>query len=560
MLIDSRTVATDAVVEADVCIVGAGPAGITLAREFIGSSLRVVLLESGKFERDKHIQELSNGRVNSRYLAGNALAVGRRRQFGGTPNKWVYTTEPKDGRFYARCLPPEALDFEPHADEPGLCWPFSFDQLRPFFQRGQTVWNGGRFDYEVDTWSGGLRPIESVNGLLKTRICQHGPKDVFILRYRDDLISADNIDVYLSSTAVALESNGPAGQVRKLRVAIGHGRTFSVAAQTYVLACGGVENVQLLLSSDETQPGAEGNRYDNIGRYVTDHPEFRMGYIFPSHPDVYEKLALYDLRWAGRHMVSGFLTISEELKRSEKLLNMSVALAPQRPGFGTEAHRAIWGLAVAIRRGEIPSRLSADIGSILRSPLDVVAFLRGWSAGNYAEYRGGWSRPDANRKNFRAIELWSAFEQTPHRDNRLTLINGRDWLGRKKLRFDHSWSEGDRENAQRSIKILTAEIEALGLGRVQPWVYFEGSSRPRFHGLHHPMGGTRMHVDPRFGVVDQNCLVHGLSNLYVAGSSVFPTGVGYANPTLTLLALAVRLADHLKGILGVDGHSGELAV
>jgi choline dehydrogenase-like flavoprotein len=158
-----------------------------------------------------------------------------------------------------------------------------------------------------------------------------------MLRYRDDLLLADNIDIYLTCTAVQLESNGAAGQVRKLRVAWGDGRKFSVAAKNYILACGGVENVQLLLSSDVTQPGAEGNRHDNIGRYVTDHPEFRMGCIFPSHPDVYEKIALYDIRWAGRHMVSGFLTISTEVKRAEKLLNMSVALAPRGPGFGTEA-------------------------------------------------------------------------------------------------------------------------------------------------------------------------------------------------------------------------------
>src|SRR5215203_153370 len=102
MLIDSRTVATEAVIETDICIVGAGPAGITLAREFIGSSLSVILLESGEFENDKRIQELNEGKVNSQYFAANALAVGRRRQFGGTPNTWAYTTEPGDGRLYAR--------------------------------------------------------------------------------------------------------------------------------------------------------------------------------------------------------------------------------------------------------------------------------------------------------------------------------------------------------------------------------------------------------------------------------------------------------------------------
>jgi choline dehydrogenase-like flavoprotein len=547
MLIHSPDVPIDAVIETDICIIGAGPAGITLARELIGSSLRVTLLESGGFEFDPHIQELGQGEVHSRYLGADALEAGRRRQFGGTPNRWSYTTEPGDGRSYARCLPPEALDFEPRADEPSLLWPFSFDRLRPFYERAQRVWNGGRYDYQVNSWASDRRPLETAHDILETRICQHGPNDVFILRYRDDILSAENVDLYLTCTAVAVDSDGATGRVRKLRVAKADGRTFSVAAKTYVLACGGVENVQMLLSSDIAEPGAAGNRHDNIGRYVTDHPEFRMGSIFPSTPDVYDKVALYDIHWVRGHMVSGFLTISEAVKRSEKLLNMSVALAARGPGFGTEAHRAIAGLYAAARHREKPSRLSADIRSILRSPNDVAAFFRGRKAEHiYAETHGGWSQPDADRENLASIELWSAFEQTPSRDNALTLTNDRDWLGRRKLRFDHHWSVADRKNIRRSIDIFTARIEPLGLGRFQSWVDFEGSSRPRWTGWHHPMGGTRMHVDPRFGVVDENCLVHGLSNLYVAGSSVFPTGIGYANPTLTLLALAVRLADHLK--------------
>ncbi len=104
-------------------------------------------------------------------------------------------------------------------------------------------------------------------------------------------------------------------------------------------------------------------------------------------------------------------------------------------------------------------------------------------------------------------------------------------------------------NIRRSIEILTTQINAAGLGHLRPWYDWERSFRPQFYGLHHPMGGTRMHVDPEFGVVDESCRVHGLDNVYVAGSSVFPTGIGYANPTLTLLALTARLAEHLKGQL-----------
>jgi choline dehydrogenase-like flavoprotein len=551
MQIDSRTVARDAVLHADICIIGAGPAGITLAREFIGTSVRVVVLESGGFEKDDHIQTLSAGEVNSRYMKDSALTEGRRRQFGGTPNKWGYRTEPWNGRLYARSVPPESRDFSAHSDDPSLRWPVSYSELSPHFWRAQTVWNGGKFDYRVDTWAGGLSPVKTASGVLETRISQHGPRDVFTNYYRDELLAAENVDLCVQATAISLEPDGANGEARRLRVARADGLHFWVNSDTYILACGGVENVQLLLSSDMTRPGAIGNRHDNIGRYITDHPEFVMGFMCPSDQKVYPDIGLYDIRWVEGQMVSGFLTLSDEVKDSESLLNMSVAFSPRRRGFGTEAHRALKEIAAAVRQREVPSRLLADALAVLRSPRDTTAFLRAVKTEKYAEYLGGWSGPGADSDEFSALQLWAAFEQTPHRDNRLSLTDARDLLGRRRVRFDHLWSDSDRRNIRRSIEMFTAEINAVGLGSVRPWYRWNRSSHPQFHGLHHPMGGTRMHTDPRFGVVDENSRVHGLSNVYVAGSSVFTTGIGYANPTLTLLALTSRLGDHLKGRLGV---------
>jgi choline dehydrogenase-like flavoprotein len=550
MLIDETRV-TDGIIETDICVIGAGPAGITFAREFIGLPIRVSLLESGRFGYDEQIQKLSEGKLASYYYNRDAIVQGRRRQFGGTTNRWSYTTDPGDRRVYARCLPPESIDLTPCADQPSLCWPLSLDELHPFFRRAQFVWNGGVFDYDVSTWANALaRPIDASGALLTTRICQHGPADVFSLRYRDDILSAANIDVYLTCTGLALESDGTTGRARSLRVARGDGKTFSIAAKAYVLAGGGVENVQLLLLSEMTQPGAVGNRHDNVGRYVTDHPEFRMGSIVPGRFEVFDEITLYDIRWVGRHMVSGFLTIAHEVKRSEKLLNMSVALVPRGAGFGTEAHRAMESLSSAIRLGEMPTHLCANIRSILSSPQDVAAVLRR-DAWHYAEWRGGWSRQDAGRQQFKAIELWAAPEQTAERNNNFTLTDERDWLGRKRVNLDWRWSQSDRDNVERSVGIFSSQIEAAGLGSFKRWIEFQGPARPRQSGLHHPMGGTRMHVDPRLGVVDDNCLVHGLANVYVAGSSVFPTGLGYANPTLTILALTLRLADQIKADLGL---------
>ncbi len=551
MLIDESTIATDSVVEADVCVIGAGPAGITFAREFVGSEVRVALLESGRFEYDEKSQSLGEGQLDSEYFIPGAIASGRRRQFGGTTNLWSYETQPADGRVYARSVPAEAIDLEPRAGQPSLCWPLSLDELDPFYRRAQLVWNGGPFDYEIDSWTNGeAKPIDTSAGPLETRMCQHGPADVFRLRYRDDLLSAPNVDVYLGCTALALESDGTAGVARLLRVARDDKTTFSVDAKVFIVAGGGVENVQLLLSSEMTRPGAIGNPHDNLGRYVTTHPEFRMGAIMPSRQGLFDEIALYDIRWVGRYMVSAFLALAEDVKRSEGLLNMSVALVPRGPGYGTDAHRALAALRGPISRRERPTQIAANVRSLMSSPRDAAdALMR--MRGDYQEFRGGWSRDDVDRQQFKAIELWAAPEQTAEAHNRITLTNQRDWLGRSRVKLDWQWSQSDRDNIERSIAIIGSQIESGGLGRFEPLIEFDGPARPRLDGLHHPMGGTRMHIDPQLGVVDDNCLVHGLENVYVAGSSVFPTGLGYSNPTLTLLALTLRVADRVKLDLAV---------
>jgi choline dehydrogenase-like flavoprotein len=550
MLIDETRIKHGDVIETDVCIIGAGPAGITMAREFIGTPVHVAVIESGRFDYDEQIQRLADGDVDSCYFDTNAVADGRRRQFGGTSNLWIYTTEPDDGRRYARSLPPEPIDLEARAGHPDTGWPMAFEELGPFFERAQMVWNSGRFDYQVHTWAGdNAQPIESPGGPVTTRICQHGPSDVFYLRYRDELLGADNIDMRLNCTALEFDTDHGGERARVVRIVTGDGKIFSIAAKTFVTACGGVENVQLLLSSDFARPGHAGNQHDNLGRYMTSHPEFRMGTAVPTHPDRFNELALYDVRWVGRHMVSAFLTLADVVKRSEGLLNMSVGLIPRGAGFGSEAHRAMASFSAARRRGEPQHGLADKMRSVLRSPRNAAEALLQRESRYYEEWRGGWSG-HLDSHSFEAVELWAAPEQTAMRQNRIRLGDKRDRLGRNRIALDYQWSKDDRDNIQRSIDIFSGLVDDVGLGRFNAWNQFEGPVRPRQEGFHHPMGGTRMHVDPRLGVVDANCLMHGLENVYVAGSSVFPSGLGYANPTLTLLALSLRLADHLKADLG----------
>lgn len=550
----SGTVATD------VCVIGAGPAGLTFARQCIGSPFDVLVLEGGSYAPDERAQSLQGGVVESDYHSADALAVGRRRQFGGSANIWAQLTRPDRGQVYARALPAEAVDFEDRTWQPAGGWAIGPTELNPYYDRVAKDWIGRPVDNDVNTWSSPDRPPLSLRpGPLTTRMAQYGAASVFLGRYRDDIVAAANVTVQIDSTVVELESDRGGSHVRRARVRRTDGSTFHVAARAFVLAGGTVENVQTLLNSASTQPGGPGNRHDNVGRYLTDHPELLLGTIHPTDPDLVNAIGLYDTYYVDDDVVSGHLTFSQDFKRDERLLNMAAVLLPRPAGFGSSAERAMRSLHT-LRLGRLPPQTLMHVHSIVRNPGESISVLRARLGkrldrapdyeNGYVWHRGGWSRPSIDRSRLPVLEVHAATEQSPERENRIVLTDARDSLGRRRVKLRLRWSAADRENLLRTMRIFAAEIAGSGVGRFQPWLEFTGETRPVNHGLHHPMGGIRMHPDPQFGVVDANCRVHGISNLYVAGSAVFPTGLGYANPTLTLLALSTRLADHVAESLG----------
>jgi choline dehydrogenase-like flavoprotein len=250
-------------------------------------------------------------------------------------------------------------------------------------------------------------------------------------------------------------------------------------------------------------------------------------------------------------MVSGLLTLREDVKRSEQLKNLCCMVVAKSKGAGSETEKAIKAAVLAARHPanrRSALRHAARAVARLDETAAVVSARTIRRAQEYTEFHAGWSRRAGAEPRFRVLELIAATEQSPHADNRIVLDRDRDRLGLPRVELRWRWHEADQRSVLRTRDILSDEVERAGLGRFRPWVDLEGPSRPSFPGIHHPMGATRMHPDPRHGVVDEQCRVHGVTNLFVAGSSVFPTALGYANPTLTLVALATRLADHLKAL------------
>jgi choline dehydrogenase-like flavoprotein len=525
MLIDSRTLPEGHLVDTEVCIVGAGAAGITLARELAGSKFRVCLLESGGLDFDRETQSLNEGELTGQSYF--PLEMTRIRYFGGTTNVWSGVCEPLD-----------EIDFEERDWIPYSGWPFTKSNLDPFYMRAHSICQLGPYAYDAVSWSDSDRtaalPFEA--GRVTSKVFQFSPPIRFGKTYREDMTEADNITVYLNANAVEIETDEAAGTVTRLSVATLEGNRFDVSARILILALGGIETPRLLLLSNRVQAAGLGNQSDLVGRFYMEHPHLESGAILLSDPatpiDLYERHNVKGIK------IVGALTLEEETLRLEKLLNFSATLvfskgeeydlAETSEGFG-----ALRYLYREFSRGNKPDDFWKHVSDVISDIDDVAVSL-------YGRFF---------KRDLPVFRLYNRTEQAPNPESRVTLSGEKDILGMNQVRLNWRLSELDKRSMRRAHEIIGQELGRAGLGRLMLELDDDDTTWPESlkGGCHH-MGTTRMHIDPKRGVVDENCRIHGLSNLYVAGPSVFPTA-GFANPMLTLVALSVRLADHIKGLM-----------
>jgi choline dehydrogenase-like flavoprotein len=559
MLIDARRVPRDEVLETEVCIVGAGPAGITLARELIGQGFRVCLLETGGFEPDAAIQNLAtaaNEAIGDLYPAAVST---RYRQYGGTANTWEI--DMGNGRRGVRYVPLDPIDFEKREGIPHSGWPITKADLDPYYDRAQAVCQAGPYDYDADTWADQTAPPIAFKGdRVTTRAFQFGPRDVFTQAYRTELVQSQNVTLCIYATALELETDELAKRVTRVQVGDLSGNRFWVAARIVVLAIGGLETARLLLLSDRVQKIGLGNHYDLVGRFLMDHPVVRSGILTPANSQVIPSLSLYDTRWANGTMVIAKPVLTEAVMRREQLLNINTAMFPRHPIFQYNVLRMLFPqgrrfrspavdsareFAMSLKRGKLPDRPLKRLSQLPTGIDDMIYYYwrkKPWIHYSYGLNVGGWST--VADKKFGCLELFHVTEQAPDPANRVTLSDVRDPLGYRKLQVYWRWNDIDMRSTKRSLEIFAEEFAQAGVGRLKLDLD-QGVPQVFLPSTHHHMGTTRMHDDPKQGVVDANCQVHDVANLFIASSSVFPTG-GYANPTLTIIALAIRIADQVK--------------
>ena len=557
MLTDARQLPADTTIESDVCIVGSGPAGLTIARELSGRGLRIALLESGGRDFEAAYQQLNEGQVSGDPYY--PLEVTRRRQLGGTAQ--ILNSVSGDDFISFRCGPMYPIDLERREGFRHSGWPVDLHHLDPFYRRAQVACGLGAYQYEGEAWSEpGAQPFSSPDDTLGTTVWQFADAAAFTRVAPEAVISAPDVDAYVHASVVELLTDETGQHVTALRIRCLDGKELTARARAYVLAGGGIENPRLLLLSRAVHAAGIGNEHDLVGRFFMEHPVVRCGTLTPDDRDLFNRASLYGMRRVNGTWVVGKLRLSEEVLRREKLLNLSALLLPRHPlhdRFRQESVDSLAALLSGARHLRLPSSAGKHLWNVITG-LDYVAAVTARKLSRGALFRywmpgptllGGrpWADlPDKDRR-YTHFEVLLHTEQAPDPGNRVRLSDQKDALGVPKAHLEWRWDETSIDNVRRAEAALAREFARAGLGRLDIDVE-DGRPHLVIPGLNHHIGTTRMHEDPRHGVVDANARVHGVSNLFVAGSSVFPTG-GYINVTLTIVALAIRLADHLKTVL-----------
>jgi choline dehydrogenase-like flavoprotein len=512
---DGRSVtrADDDVVP-DLCIVGAGPAGISIAQELDRLGLSVLLLEAGGMDVERKVQSQSRGESDGYPL--HRLHHSRVRAFGGTLRHrrlW-------DEGWAARPL--DAIDFEPRAGLADVAWPFGRDHVGPYYERAEKVCGLVPFTEASGTWFQDASETSQalVQDELEATVFQF-PSVAFHDSW-SELSASPDVTVLLHARVTDIELDASARRVARLTVLRADGTRLTVRPRAVVLAGGGIENARLLLTGDRGR--GLGNEHGLVGRYFAERLSFYAGHVVLADGTSIDDLGLFHR--PGLDATGGALRVSDRVQRERGLLNCAMFLIPRPHAVTSDAVRSLATLRKSPDRRPYIDHLGRHLRNIVTGLPDVASFAL-----------------DKVSPRPRTLTFRVQGEQSPNPDSRVMLGSRRDDLGLPVARVTWTMNERDRCSVRSAAQVLDTNLREHGLGFLRWTADLDGTTL--VEGNHHHLGTTRMHEAADRGVVDPDCKVHGVDNLYVAGSSVFPSH-GASNPTLTIVALALRLADHLR--------------
>ncbi len=524
MLIDARELDPIGTIRTDVCIVGAGAAGLSLACELASHGTDVCVIESGGSVPSFANQTLARGGISG--LPYYPLDANRQRALGGTLRLWAGWCRPLDG-----------LDFAEREWVPYSGWPIARETMMPFYARAHGRLGLGPPEYELEHWERTIRasrirldPQEVVS-----RMYHLAQPRALARSSAAELERSERSRVLLHTNLIELETDPSGNGVAGLRIGRLDGTGGRIVARRYVLAMGAIENARLLLASRRATSAGVGNAHDQVGRYFMEHIHFPSGRI-RLHDRHAVAPALYFR--TGRDVIAR-LFLPEEVQARERILNSNTMLEPVHPDLLRRGFAVAHHLMLSADRVLTRVRHLGHLARRYAGPAAARSYRRGLPGADHPAHE---------------LRMHHTLEQAPNPDSRVTLDGETDALGVPRVKLEWRTTDTDRRTMIRGRDLIGQAFERAGLGTFERCPGDDDSvwPPPPLQGLRgHHMGTTRMHPDPRRGVVDADCRVHGLRNLYLAGSSVFPTS-GSGTPTITIVALALRLADHLHAGAGLD--------
>ncbi|HEV7479583.1 MAG TPA: GMC family oxidoreductase [Roseiarcus sp.] len=549
MIRNGPTLADGGATEADVAIVGAGAMGIALAVRLAGRSGRVLLVEAG----DEHFRPADNltffKAESVDHSRHSPTELYRRRMLGGTTSVWG-----------GRCIPFDREDFAATPERPG--WPIEFAEVDAYVPDALEFADAGEPEFSATTALTGPRlPVgDAQAGLTLDRIERYSKPTNVWRKWREFLARSPDVTVLSETVCTGVLDDATAGRVVGLDVRTPTGARHRILAEIIVLACGGFETPRLLLASRTTRPRGLGNDRDLVGRYYMSHLVSSaenvgtLKFAAPSSARAFDFVKTRDGVYARR-----MILLSQEARQREGLPN--IVFRPSRPPMDDAAHGDAVLSAMFLTRSllippEYARSLAAKLGSLPTLPAwrehggNIVADIPGLTrfSGDFLIRRVLASRKLPSVFLYRrdgAYPLEFNAEQLPNPDSRVRLGERTDSLGMPRLVVEWRYHEAEVDAICRAFRVLASAIAQTGLGevRLEPDLRASVARALVPQGGHH-IGTTRMGADASSGVVDSNCEVWGVRGLFVAGTGVLATS-GFANPTLTALALAFRLAEHL---------------
>jgi choline dehydrogenase-like flavoprotein len=523
MLIDANQLPDNSRIDCEVCIAGSGPAGITIAAELAGAPIRVCLLEVGGLSARATVAASTIAEQSGVLIDPVKY---QRHMFGGGSNRWGGLS----GRWF-RAKPLDPIDFEARPWVAHSGWPFGYDVLRPFSARAGRILQlpslGDCRRKAERAWTA----AEFHNDRLRTSVFLMAKPLRFGTQYRALLTHSANVEVYFHGRVTEIEEDPISPVIRHFRVATPAGKTHRIAAKYFVLACGGLENPRLLLASRSKTAAGVGNQHDQVGRYFMQHPKGLHGLAVLNH----EALRAPFYTGGGRAAdvrICGGISFSEGFQRQHGLLNHCIMFRPVfslSEGYMSQLYRA----SQRLRHG-------ADWSGGRRELLELARFAASALKRAFEGHGAGT-----------LFSILNHMEQIPNPESRLELSSRRDRFGVPQLRIDWRIDSLEKASLCRLHEVVRDCLAAEGRGRFDSQLDRLADDWPIAQDSAHHIGTTRMQLDPRQGVTDAQGRVHDVQNLFVSGSSLLPTS-GSANPTFTILALAIRLADHLKALCGAS--------